>query len=339
MSKGQSWVGTCRVLLFLTLSLFALREVIVGFPSSGHLVEESSQFNALSRTVAAKVTNTHAWKPVAWRPEWSGRLEADRHGFASELWKQLQSQPDTTTFETTRLLLQTAVSVSSTLNIVQVGACDGAWEKTNDPMQSLFQSQLVRAVAIEPVPPLWEQLKKRLATLPAADERLLALNAAVCLESKKDVPFYTVRKAFSRDHPEVEHWAQNELGSFQKRHLTKHHIPRQYIEEIPVQCVSPTALFEMPNSPVGQDAAAVDVLIVDAEGLDADLVDRFLETDSFRPAVLIFEWKHIARPRVEAVLETMRKASYVYWRDNDQIVGLLAGQPQAEPKNMLTSDW
>merc|ERR1719410_1156390 len=188
-------------------------------------------------------------------------------------------------------------------------------------------------MVLEPVPKLWKELSERLSKLHGADRRLLAVNAALCVKPGDAVPFYVVSPQFAVDFPDSEHWVLRELGSFNRKHLRKHHIPNKYIETINVPCVAPQQLFEQPRSPVGHDASAVDALVVDAEGLDGELVLSTLAIKSFRPALVVFEQKHIPRKDLEPVLATLRKLHYVHWREGDHMVALLAarsGNPSDE---------
>lgn len=262
-----------------------------------------------------------------WRPRWIGRVPADLRGLGSKVWQALQIAAQPTAIDAAKQLLRAAVELNTSVTVVQVGACDGAWEQTNDPVQELLQDPRVRAAALEPVPYLWAELDKRLAALPASKGRLAAINAALCLEQKEHVPFYIVSPKFAEEHPEEKHWAVRELGSFKRSHLKKHHIPSEYIETMQVRCLAPPQLFELEESPVGRDPAAVDAVVVDAEGFDADLVRALYELPSLRPAVLIFEQKHVPRPKLREALAALRKFRYVHWRDQDQVVAVLAAPP------------
>merc|ERR1712118_254394 len=123
---------------------------------------------------------------------------------------------------------------------------------------------------------------------------------------------------------ESPHWAQKELGSFDRKHLKKHRIHDRYIDTLKVPCVTAPELLETKGSPWGSDIAAVDALVVDAEGLDGDLTLAFLALDAFRPALVIFEQKHLKRDKLKVVLHQLRQLRYVFWRDADQVVALLA---------------
>lgn len=259
-----------------------------------------------------------------YRPPWVP-VTADTKGLASKVWRELQGRPDATAYDAARSLLGAAKAAGTQLSVVQVGACDGAWEETNDPMQALLTDERTQALVVEPVPPNFEELRIRLASLPGAAQRLKAVNVAICLEAAEAVAFYVVSDRYAKDHPESPHWAKKELGSFDKKHLKKHRIPDSYIDTLKVPCMTaPDLLEKTEGSPWGADSSVVDALVVDAEGLDGDLTLAFLALETFRPALIIFEQKHLKRDKLKGVLHKMRELRYVFWRDADQVVALLA---------------
>jgi len=76
---------------------------------------------------------------------------------------------------------------------------------------------------------------------------------------------------------------------------------------------------------VGADPAGVDALVIDAEGLDGDLLEAFLAVKEFQPAVVVIEQKHLKRPQLKSVQAHLQKLGYTSWQDKDQLVAMLAG--------------
>lgn len=288
----------------------------------------SSQLRASLSRLSGAVSQV---RNLSWTPFFVDAVPADRIGLASEVWQQLQQQVQPSAAAAARQLLQAAVARNASLSVVQVGACDGNWAATNDPVQELLRDPRVRALALEPVPKLWRELQQRLAALPDAEGRLFAVNKALCLESAASVPFFVVSPKFAEEHPDAAHWVTSELGSFKRSHLRKHHIPDRFIAKIDVPCLDPPALFAASSlGAVASGPAAVDAVVVDAEGFDADLVEAMLSrVPDLRPALLILEQKHVPRVRLQRVLDTLRSLRYVHWQDNDQLVALLAA-PSAD---------
>jgi len=231
----------------------------------------------------------------------------------------LRKRPNLTASAAAARLLGVARQRNSTLGVVQVGACDGEWWDSNDPVQALLTDTHVSALAVEPVPRLWQELRTRLEGLPQS-RRILAVNAAVCAESSPSKPFYTVSERFAHDHPESPHWARRQLGSFQREHLRKHKIPNQYIDSIEVPCMTPLQLLAENGSPLGYPAI-VDVLMIDAEGLDGQLVQAFLGV-GVRPALLVFEQKHLPPAELRSVRDALTALGFVHARDVDQLVAI-----------------
>lgn len=290
------------------------RPAVVAATASAFSVAVASAASALTASVAAASAASSAASAAASTPEQQFSKKS-AHGAA-------------------RALLRAAAQRNVTLGIVQVGACDGAWKESNDPVQELFLDPRVRALALEPVPHLFSTLERRVAALPDSRGRLLVLNTALCLETKDAVPFFVVDAKYGEDHPHAPHWTLHELGSFDREHLKRHHIPYKYIKEVQVPCLAPTQLFaerfggrealaSLPPSPLGPGGArAVDLLIVDAEGLDADLVEAMLKVEGFRPRAMIFERKHIKKRRLKQVLHALESLGYELFKDHAQQVAV-----------------
>lgn len=213
-------------------------------------------------------------------------------------------------------LLEAAARRDRGLSVLQVGACDGAWADTNDPVQPLLSDPRVRALLLEPAPPQWAELRQRVMALPGAEGRLLAVNAALCPSGgATSLPFYAVSSRYAVDHPEAPHWAKKEIGSLMRSHLEKHRIPAEYIEEISVPCRTPAQIFEEAGSPVKRPRD-LDVLLVDAEGMDADVVNAFLELPELRPTMLVFERQHMLGATRRLLGERLRAKHYYVWDED-----------------------
>lgn len=213
-------------------------------------------------------------------------------------------------------LLAAALQHGRALTVLQVGACDGAWKDTNDPVQPLLTNEAVRGLLLEPVPPQWEELKARVMALPAADGRLLAVNAALCpAGGAKSLPFYTVSARYAIDNPNAPHWAKKEIGSLLRSHLEKHKVPAEYIEEIPVPCRTAAEVFQEPGAPVTKPEE-LDVLLVDAEGMDADVVNAFFDIPVLHPALVVFERQHMVVAKRQQLNDRLRAKGYFLWDED-----------------------
>lgn len=77
-----------------------------------------------------------------------------------------------------------------------------------------------------------------------------------------------------------------------RAHIRKHGIAEKYIEEVKVECKSPPDLL----AAAGIAAAALDVLVIDAEGFDATIMLAFLKIPQMDPKLIKFEVRHL-QPR------------------------------------------
>lgn len=68
----------------------------------------------------------------------------------------------------------------SEVNFIQIGACDGNWQQSNDPIQKLVLSKPNwHGVMMEPVPYLFDTLKQNIAKdVVEYEHRIVAVNAA-----------------------------------------------------------------------------------------------------------------------------------------------------------------
>merc|ERR1711924_163491 len=127
------------------------------------------------------------------------------------------------------------------------------------------------------------------------------------------------------DHPDAPHWAKREIGSLLRSHLEKHRIPPEYIEEIPVPCRTPMQIFQETGAPVKQPGE-LDVLLVDAEGMDAEVVNAFFELPAFRPAMMVFERQHLTAAKRHQLAQRLGLSHYHLWdEDRRNTIAILEG--------------
>lgn len=200
------------------------------------------------------------------------------------------------------------------ISAIVVGANDGAIDpQSNDPLIALARYPNVRALMVEPNPTVFKILEKNLKQFPES-ARLHALNIAICADKKGMVPFYTLSSSFEKKCPDAPHWAKYELSSMDYHTISKHWHNvsscgfkqekefESFIEEIQVPCWTPSDLMGTKDFEPQQ----IDLLMVDAEGLDHKIVMAFFSQKKFDPTVLIYEEKHLApidRDKVHALLK------------------------------------
>lgn len=205
------------------------------------------------------------------------------------------------------------------ISVIVVGANDGSTGgETNDPMIDALMKTNVKALMIEPNPPVYKSLEQNLKQFPEST-RLHPLNLAICANVSGSVPFYVVSPRFAEDYPNAPHWARNELSSMDRKNVLKHwnqmrpqirfrnkHQFAPYIDEIQVPCWTPSDL--MSNEHFKPEE--VDFLQVDAEGFDDKIVAAFMAQEAFAPRLVIYEYKHLSEAAADEVKALLARKGY-----------------------------
>jgi len=219
-------------------------------------------------------------------------------------------------------LLETLVGSQENVTLVDVGACDGDFgagvgpykSVSIDPVQSTLFKPNVRAVLVEPNPPVFAKLEERVHASFGDSERIQLVQAAVSANTSGSVPFYVVSPKFMKDHPEAPHWLAQEISSLNRQHVLQHHTASglsegqfaRYVEEISVPSRKPAELLAV----AGLAPEGVDVLKVDAEGYDADIVGAFMDVPSFSPKIIIFEALHLPKRNLRSLVGRLEREGY-----------------------------
>ncbi|CAJ1441625.1 unnamed protein product [Effrenium voratum] len=199
-------------------------------------------------------------------------------------------------------LLRQMAGTRSRVNLVQVGACDGDFGEdasSNDPVQGfLLKEPKIHGLLVEANPNVCATLSSKVSGL--FDGRVSAVNCAVVPgDSAEDAAFFVVSPRLAAEQPrKAFHWALYQLSSLDRAHVEKHHVHlglskqhfARYVEEIRVPCKTPAQLLAEAKWP----AAAVDILALDAEGLDQEILRAFLALPGFDPAMVFCEVCHKA---------------------------------------------
>ncbi len=79
-------------------------------------------------------------------------------------------------------------SHKSGINFVQIGACDGNWKASNDPIQRfILQNQNWHGVMLEPVPYLFDTLATNIyKSIPDWTNRIVPINAALSDQQQQE---------------------------------------------------------------------------------------------------------------------------------------------------------
>lgn len=188
-----------------------------------------------------------------------------------------RGKPDSVSFLTKWI---TKALGNKSVTFLQIGSNDG---KTRDPIFDLISKHKKwRGIFVEPVPYLFERLKKNYLSLGHPD-RFLFFNGAVNEGINQD--FYFVDEHAKYVIPNLPEW-YDQIGSFNKEHIITHMdgILEPFIKSIKIKGITLPAL--MSDFAVSQ----VDLLHVDTEGYDWKILCQ-LDLEKYQPAIILYEHK------------------------------------------------
>lgn len=167
------------------------------------------------------------------------------------------------------------------VRFVQIGANDGL---RNDPVREFVIRDRWEGVLIEPLPDVFELLKRNYA----GHRGLQFLNAAIAAE-EGSLSFWTFQSQFLAGLSEEERLDYLRKASFDKGHVCKflQGHPESVLKEIKVPCKTLTGVVRQ-YLPEG-----LDLLVIDAEGYEPQII-RSIDFNQVRPRAVFFESHHIA---------------------------------------------
>jgi FkbM family methyltransferase len=189
---------------------------------------------------------------------------------------------------------------------VQIGSNDG---KTGDPLYHfLKRNKKWRAVFVEPVPYLFERLKKNYS----GDHRFGFENAVIADDSQ--VHFYWVSQEAKSALPGLPSWF-DQLAGLSREHICNQ-IPElePFIQSTPFPGMSLTTLFHK------HGLERVDLLHIDTEGQDYKIL-RMLDLERFNPRVILYERKHLSLGEEESSVRFLQP-KYELYKLGDDILAL-----------------
>lgn len=172
--------------------------------------------------------------------------------------------------------IRKAMAGREDVSVLVIGANDGP---STDPIFPLMQEHPEwRGTFVEPVPYLFEKLKKNYAT----KAHCTFINVAVSTAAG-GLKFHYVSPQARLDHPEFPTWVE-QLGTFDKAIITNQLEGRleRYILEVEVEAITLSELIGRAK------ITSIDVLMIDTEGHDWKILQQ-LDLQRFRPGVILFE--------------------------------------------------
>eukprot|EP01062_Namystynia_karyoxenos_P035320 TRINITY_DN25880_c0_g1_i6.p2 TRINITY_DN25880_c0_g1~~TRINITY_DN25880_c0_g1_i6.p2 ORF type:complete len:344 (+),score=69.11 TRINITY_DN25880_c0_g1_i6:181-1212(+) len=200
------------------------------------------------------------------------------------------------------------------VHFAQVGACDGHWEESNDPIQQWYLTRgNWRGVAAEVVPHVGARLRQQLQRY-GAQERIFLWTEAVLRGPRSQRQFYHL----SANLTDGTHGLRFQLGSLRHRRLDAVLVThtrerwaasaaewarqlrrlRGQVRRIVAPASNASEMWaawqRSPQCERSARCGALDWLAVDAEGADREVVLSFIADAGLRPAVVSFEARDAA---------------------------------------------
>jgi FkbM family methyltransferase len=181
---------------------------------------------------------------------------------------------------------------------VEIGANDGL---QHDHLRPFIGSHRWRGVMVEPVPYIFERLRRNYAGV----ERVALENAAIG-DRDGTLPFFFLVDAPEDERRLMPDWYDG-IGSFSRASVAGHvvHIPD--IEERIVRQDVPTLTFDSLCRRHGLEH--VDLLVVDTEGYDWEIIRR-VDLGAWRPELIVYEHFHLSPGDRAACAEHLRAHGY-----------------------------
>jgi FkbM family methyltransferase len=236
-----------------------------------------------------------------------------------EVRRKSKFAPPLNFFET---ILEGLIAGRDMLNVVQVGANDGAH---NDPIHAflMVHRQHTNALLIEPQPELIPHLEANYAE----HSRVTIYNGAIgsadelTLHRIRPALWGEFRAAYMKGAPAYR--APSGLTSADREHVlaaARKYLPGtidtgQSVEAFAVPCRTLSQLLAETGFPT-----PIHLLQVDAEGADDEVI-RACDVPRLRPAVINYESRHLPTARREALEALLTGEGYrlFHWRKSDTL--------------------
>jgi FkbM family methyltransferase len=161
-------------------------------------------------------------------------------------------------------------------------------------------------VFVEPQPGPFQRLRASMRGY----ERVTLINAAVD-ETSGSREFYTVLQSDGA----LPAWTE-QLGSFDRNHLVKHEDRAPGLSARIVAISVPTMSFT--DVLLQFTLTKLDLLQIDAEGMDAKLLDWF-PFEQLRPQLVYFENAHMSQEEHQSARSRLRKLGYTFCEPDESL--------------------
>lgn len=185
-------------------------------------------------------------------------------------------------------------------SLIQVGANDGL---RFDNINKYIKNYKPKAILVEPINEYFEQLKINYKSY----DNVFFENLAITVNDEINYLF-KVKSEYLNNYDEHI----KGISSFDKKHLKKHGVKNSHIIKEKINSLSIIDLFNKYNF-------KIDLLIIDAEGYDAEIVLDLLKNSNFKP-LIIFEYIHVKTNSLKELTTILSQKNFNILRINENII-------------------
>lgn len=206
-----------------------------------------------------------------------------------------------------------AIAIKNPFNIIQVGANDG---KHNDPIYDFVKENKhdTNIILVEPIRTVIPYLQENYSYHPSSE----IINKAISNKDCSSIRLYGVNQDYWSDIDAGygENWPnyriptgvtttnKQQLLRWISENVQSDTDPEVIIEEFNVEVVQPRSVINE-----SQNIAGVQLLQVDAEGMDDRIVYSFFEQNIY-PNIINIESKHLSKKRQQEYEQTIESNEY-----------------------------
>ena len=184
--------------------------------------------------------------------------------------------------------------------LIQIGANDG---KRFDSINKFIKKYSPSCVLVEPIKEYFDKLKENYKD----EKNIFFENLAISVNDE-------INYLFKVKESKIKFYDEHIKGitSFDINHLKKHGVKKNHIEKKKVDYISITDLIK-------KYYQNLDLLLVDAEGYDANIIIDLLNNSNQEP-IIIFEYIHIKHNIFKSLINLLKKKRYFYYSINENLI-------------------
>jgi len=195
------------------------------------------------------------------------------------------------------------------MRLIQIGANDGEDE---DPVKGLISDDLVEALLVEPMPEPFRILSERYR-----NNLLVHLRQCAIADSSGEMPLYVLADENGDVSLELSKMATLDKGVASQRREMMSRLTGKALQTV-TRTVSTARVSDL----LGQvDWDSVDIVVIDAEGWDANIVRAMLE-EGITAQIIQFESMSISRREYPILVGSLVNAGYLTARSGYDSIAL-----------------